>query len=81
MKDDRTMESALMRHLYEVEFPYTSTLANVDATRCYQLLSYRQPVTVDHFKLAVQRQSKHFNFCHAIFRDNTLGQINITFQA
>jgi len=60
MKDDRTMESALMRHLYEVEFPYTSTLANVDATRCYQLLSYRQPVTVDHFKLAVQRQSNYF---------------------
>lgn len=49
-----------MRHLYEVQFPYESSIESVDATRCYQLLSYRQPVTVDHFKLVVQKQSIYF---------------------
>lgn len=62
MKDDRTMESAFMRHLYEVQFPYESTIESVDATRCYQLMSYRQPVSVDHFKLVVQKQSMYFIF-------------------
>ena len=44
-----------MRHLYEVEFQYESRIENIDPTKCYQLWCYWQPITIDHFKLYVQK--------------------------
>ena len=53
--DDRSLQSAQMRHLYEVEFLYESTIEQINPTKCYQLWGYWQPITIDHFKLYVQK--------------------------
>ena len=60
LKDDPKICGDYMHHLYEVKFPYNSTLQNIDPTKCYQLLSYRQPVNVEQFKLVVGKQGNFF---------------------
>ena len=57
IQDDRSLQSALMRHLYEVDFLHDSRIEIINPTLCYQLWGYWQPITIDHFKLYVQKNA------------------------
>uniref|UniRef100_A0A7M5U071 RZ-type domain-containing protein n=1 Tax=Clytia hemisphaerica TaxID=252671 RepID=A0A7M5U071_9CNID len=57
IKDDRSLQSVLMRHLYEVEFPYQSTINDVQPARCFQLWGYWSTINLASFRLVVQQKA------------------------